>query len=183
MAMAFKNSVTFAYQLLSSALLLLHTNKTPDAQTACHSGLVYQKRRASSEWKWERGIEERAGGFVASCTRVGADRRALNAGLVHASCFVWVCHSGCWSENAAESPWRPQLWRWVYKQIGGLFSPCYCIHTTCPQTPLLTLTHTRLPTCPLSILLPLSLCLRVWPVLQVRCSWGFQWNSTCLLNQ
>ncbi len=32
--------------------------------------------------------EERAGGFAASCTHVGAEKRALNAGFVHASGIV-----------------------------------------------------------------------------------------------
>lgn len=32
--------------------------------------------------------EEKVGGFVASCTHVGAEKRALNAGLAHASGIV-----------------------------------------------------------------------------------------------
>lgn len=30
-------------------------------------------------------IEEKGGGFIACCTHVGAEKRALSAGLVHAS--------------------------------------------------------------------------------------------------
>lgn len=42
-----------------------------------------------NKWvKVREGGEEGAGGFAASCTRVGAEKRALNAGFVHASGVV-----------------------------------------------------------------------------------------------
>ncbi len=77
-----KNSVTVA--CFNSHFLVLYICctliKYPDVRTGRHSGLVYQKRRAMSEWNWEKG-----------------ERRGLVV-LQH-PVPVWVQRRGLWMQG------------------------------------------------------------------------------------